>query len=135
MAVVQTITDDDPGFNGRALEEYAKKRVAMLDYRADPSDMGSCDDAAVAELCTEAFHLHVDIWNGGDSGRIPEFLDLAERIATLVETALPGTAKALRDYSAGMRTLIKGSETGDLGDFLGMFGRAQQYVCFIRRWD
>ncbi|HZL59498.1 MAG TPA: class I SAM-dependent methyltransferase [Stellaceae bacterium] len=121
-------------YNERALAQYRRWLPLLIDSRADPEVVAQprCDGALLETLCREAYKLHLAAWDADDPGLIPPILIKIEEIVALLRPALPETASSFADLVASLRAALAG-RTPDFGRFLGLFGRGQQYVSFIRR--
>lgn len=128
----KSINEERSGFNENAARDYAALTAGFIDYRAEAVPGDPAEGERLERNCRAAFDLHLEIWGEDDLSRLPEFLALVQKIAEQIAEQMPGAAASLRDYDKGMRALAKGDKGADFGSFRSMFGRAQQYVSFLR---
>jgi SAM-dependent methyltransferase len=121
-------------YNERALAHYHRWLPALIDSRINPDmlTLPSCDGYALAKLCLEAYQLHLLAWEAEEPDQVPAVLDKLEQIVAFLRPILPETAAGFADLIAAANSALAG-RTPDLGRFIGLFGRGQQYMSFIRR--
>lgn len=129
------MTDEDPGRNALALENYRRKGAAFIDCRMDRSTLAAVTaagfGASLQALCCRAYDRHFDAWDG-DSGACDELARIAEEVASLLKELAPLTTASIEDW-LGMVNALRAGTWAEPDAFAGWFGRGQQYLSFIRR--
>jgi len=132
----KAMADDPPG-NGMVVDEWRSLSHLAIDHRIDPESTrrltaGEFDvikraSALISSLCFE-------IRDSLDLARLAE-VDVA--LGTLVGalSAIPGmerTVASIDDFRRSIPVLAAGRWDHDYHDFLGWFGRGQQYLALVR---
>ena len=130
----KSICEKEVGWNELAREQYLNNVAATIDYRLEPADIHFDRGEELNELCKKAYDCHYGLWNSDDTqGVISIFLPIILDIANLLQTNIPTSAACLFDFVKGIEQMSKGNMNPDLGLFVPMFGRGQQYLSFVRK--
>jgi hypothetical protein len=89
----------------------------LLDYRVRPEKPGRCNSVDLDSLCSDAMHIHHQIWNGNKLEDIPCSAERLTAIGNMVSEEMPITAQSIIDYLAGLNELLDGKERPALGTF------------------
>jgi ubiquinone/menaquinone biosynthesis C-methylase UbiE len=128
----KAVAEDPISDNRRAITEAKRWSIGLLDHRIEPHDL-QAPDFDLEQACFDAINRCAAAWRSGKDEDIRRFLADVEAISSGLETVSPRTSRSLRDFVAGVNGLLAGQSDADFGDFRSLFGRAQQYVSFIRR--
>jgi ubiquinone/menaquinone biosynthesis C-methylase UbiE len=128
----KAIATDPTSINQHAISEARKWSIALLDHRELPSANMQVDGDLELE-CRAAINRCNVAWRSRRHDDIRSFLEIVDSIAGRLSAFAPRTSNSLRDFSDGVKEMLSGNTSADFGDFRSLFGRAQQYVSFIRK--
>jgi ubiquinone/menaquinone biosynthesis C-methylase UbiE len=128
----KAIATDSTSVNQHAIAESRKWSFALLDHRELPA-AGVQADTDLELKCREAINRCNVAWRSKKHDDIQNFLEIVDLLTKRLTVSAPRTSKSLHDFSAGVRGMLGGEKWADFGDFRSLFGRAQQYVSFVRR--
>ncbi|MBB6252280.1 class I SAM-dependent methyltransferase [Nitrospirillum iridis] len=115
----------------RVADQLAGWSLSLIDYRLPPVAVEPALGRQVEALCGEAWDIHLDLKDAGDTAVLDAFLDKVAAVRTLLPPPWASTAAALDAFLAGAPRLWRG-EADDLRDFRSLFGRGQQYIMVSR---
>lgn len=123
------IVGEDRGFNHRALENYYRINLNLLDYRFEFPPNSVQFGKSLEEIGARSWDLMCKIEKGDDAAW-QDFFHLMEKLCGHVESAAPDTALAIREAV----DLLQGDSLDrELHHFPQWWGRGQQYLSLIRR--
>jgi SAM-dependent methyltransferase len=119
------------GINGHARQQYLEEGLSLIDYRFRLPAVPIRDGARLRELCEGVFWMMVDIETNKKQG----FSDVAaacEEIAGILGPLSAPTAAAVAEAASFFRNPSAVDPKRHFKEFVPFFGRAQQYVSFVR---
>jgi len=125
------LTGENRKFNNKALDNYYKTNLNLLDYRyefpAHSTDFG----IKLEELGSQSWDMMCKI-EQGDESAWKDILEVFNQISTHIEKQAPETSTAILEAI----TLLKSGHIDmELKHFPQWWGRGQQYISLIRKND
>ncbi|WP_044561720.1 bifunctional 2-polyprenyl-6-hydroxyphenol methylase/3-demethylubiquinol 3-O-methyltransferase UbiG [Azospirillum sp. B4] len=115
----------------RVADQLAGWSLSLIDYRLPPVAVDPALGRRVEALCGEAWDIHLDLKDLGDTAVLTAFLDKVVTIRDLLPAHWAPTAAALSAFLTGAPRLWRG-EADELRAFRSLFGRGQQYLMATR---
>ena len=124
----------DSGVNELVVAQHNAIEASLIDYRSDITHLAEEDVDQYGLLIREAYTRHNDVYNG-KTDSLSSFIEIISEISDLIQGGYPETSRSLRDYCNGIPKLLDGETNIELGQFVQLFGRGQQYAAFSRRLE
>lgn len=128
---------DDPSGNGLVVDEWRSVAHLAIDFRTDPSSirrLSHTEFASVKEACARISALCFEIRESLDLQRLTAVEPELGAVAGLLST-IPGmeqTVSSIDDFRRSIPVLAAGRWDYEYREFLGWFGRGQQYLALTR---
>lgn len=131
---------DDPAGSKLVVDEWRTVAHLAIDYRTDPSStrrLSEPEFASIKAACARVAALCFEIRNSLDLRRLDAVeLELGAVAALLAEIrGMERTVASIDDFRRSIPVLAAGRWDYEYRDFLGWFGRGQQYLALIRSAD
>ncbi len=125
------IYGDQARINELAMRQYLTEGMSLIDYRACLPALPEQAGTRLRELCESVFWMMVDV----EAKRQPRFPDVAaacEEISAILKPFSASTAAAVAEAASFFRNPSGIDPRHHFKEFVPFFGRAQQYVSFVR---
>ena len=128
------IFDGRQRLNERAIEAYRGNLLMFLDCRVEAPIVDRRRSETVWNICRDVYGVMVDFQEHRNMARLEEVAECCHRSAAILDRGMPQTAAALREAEAYFRRPAGRDPAACFDSFRSFFGRAQQYLSFIKRY-
>ncbi len=120
--------------NQVAIEQYRKSGLSVIDYRFVLPELDAAVGKRIQDLCEKVYWLMVDI----ETKKTPRFVEvsaLCDELSAILTPIAPETAAGIDEASVYFRNPSAYDPATCFNRFKPFFGRAQQYISFVRKPD